>query len=125
MSQQARTGEFVLQITPAERQILQLLAQGKSLDEIAQIVEVSAWAVERYLSVLFARMGVSRMAEAVESAKRRGRLLSGQGREGEGNDDKTDVSSGCDREDGTPRVGAAHGARVAGASGFALERSGV
>jgi hypothetical protein len=53
-----RTGGFALQITPAEHQTLQLLAQGKSL-----------------------------MAEAVESAKCRGLLCSGQDKEGEGNDD--------------------------------------
>ena len=77
----------MLQITPAERRALQLLARGKSLHEVAVILEVSACVVATRLRVLFAGMGVSETAEAVENARRRGLLFTNEGQEGEGSDD--------------------------------------
>jgi len=65
----------VLHITPSERQALRLLAQDNPISEVARALGVSASAVDVLLGVLFARMGVSGRAEAVESASRRGLLV--------------------------------------------------
>ena len=65
----------MLQITPSERYALRLLAQGDPITEVARALGVSASAVDSQLGVLFARMGVSGKAEAVEVASRRGLLL--------------------------------------------------
>jgi len=65
----------VLQITPSERHALRLLAQDDPITEVARALGVSASAVDSQLGVLFARMGVSGKAEAVEVASRRGLLV--------------------------------------------------
>ena len=65
----------MLHITPSERQALRLLAQDNPISEVARALGVSASIVDRQLRVLFARMGVSGKAEAVESASRRGLLV--------------------------------------------------
>ncbi|HMF95471.1 MAG TPA: LuxR C-terminal-related transcriptional regulator [Vicinamibacterales bacterium] len=65
----------MLHITPSERQALRLLAQDNPITEVAQALGVSTSAVDLQLGVLFARMGVSGKAEAVESAARRGLLV--------------------------------------------------
>jgi DNA-binding CsgD family transcriptional regulator len=64
----------LLRITPAERDALQLLANGRSKSDIADALGVSGAAVDARLSLLFERMGVSGTAEAVQSAARRGLL---------------------------------------------------
>ena len=65
----------MLQITPAERMVLQLLAQGTPAPEIADRIGVRASDVGAYLAALFAKMGASDTAEAIADALRRGLLL--------------------------------------------------
>ena len=65
----------MLHITPSERQALRLLAQDHPIGEVARALGVSASVVDIRLGILFARMGVSGRAEAVESASRRGLLV--------------------------------------------------
>ena len=65
----------VLQITPWERQALQLLAQQKAPTDIANSLSMSASEVGPYLTALFAKMGVRSRTEALASASRRGLLV--------------------------------------------------
>jgi DNA-binding NarL/FixJ family response regulator len=64
----------LLRITPRERSVLQLLAGGSSPTDVAGALGVSESALDALLGVLFARMGVSGRAAAIESASRRGLL---------------------------------------------------
>ncbi|OLC41926.1 MAG: hypothetical protein AUH43_23655 [Acidobacteria bacterium 13_1_40CM_65_14] len=67
-------GALVLQITPAERAVLQLLADGKATSEIADRLGISDRAVEALLTMLFGRMGAASRPEAIAAALRRGLL---------------------------------------------------
>ena len=64
----------VLQITPSERAMLECLASGVALNEIAHQLGTSEHQIDKSLQVLFARLGVKTRAEAVASALRRGLL---------------------------------------------------
>ena len=64
----------VLQITPSERAMLERLASGVALDEIADQLGTSEDQIDISLQVLFMRLGVKTRAEAVASALRRGLL---------------------------------------------------
>ena len=66
----------MLQITPWERQALQLLAQGSGSSEIGICLGVPASEVEVHLTALFARMGAASPADAIADAARRGLLVS-------------------------------------------------
>src|SRR5262245_7464656 len=70
----ATEGGFLLQITPAERMTLELLAQGMPSPAIADSIGLTEPEVGPYLTALFAKMGVSTVKEAVVSAFRRGLL---------------------------------------------------
>ena len=63
---------MVLQITPWERDALQLLAAGVADDEIAAVLGISEGTVNSYLAYLFAKLGVTSRSEAVIAATRRG-----------------------------------------------------
>ena len=63
---------MILQITPWERDALQLLAEGVSDDEIAVVLGISEPAVNSYLASLFEKLGVTSRSEAVIAATRRG-----------------------------------------------------
>jgi DNA-binding CsgD family transcriptional regulator len=65
----------LLQITPPERRVLQLLASGSSPSEVARALRLDVSTLDTLLSELFARMGVSGTAAAIESASRRGLLM--------------------------------------------------
>jgi two-component system, NarL family, nitrate/nitrite response regulator NarL len=65
----------VLQITPHEREALQLLANGAGAPGIADRLGVSEHEVEAHLVRLFARMGAATRTEAVAVASRRGLLI--------------------------------------------------
>ena len=65
----------MLHITPAERTVLNLLAQGTPAPEIARRIGLTASDLASYLATLFAKMGASNAAEAVASAFRRGLLV--------------------------------------------------
>jgi DNA-binding CsgD family transcriptional regulator len=64
----------MLHITPAERAALQLLADGKTTNEIARRLRIAEPAVGTQLAALYARMGVVTEAEAIATASRRGLL---------------------------------------------------
>ena len=65
---------MVLQITPHERTVLQLLANGVGTRGIADRLGVSERDVETHLTGLFARMGAASPSEAIAAAWRRGLL---------------------------------------------------
>jgi DNA-binding CsgD family transcriptional regulator len=67
----------VLQITPSERQALQLIAEGKAAGDIGTCLGVSTSELGRHLTTLFAKMGVTSQSDAIAAARRRG-LLSGE-----------------------------------------------
>jgi LuxR family maltose regulon positive regulatory protein len=73
----SETGHLsMLQITPSERQTLQLLADEKPTSEIASCLGIAVSEVGSHLANLFARMGVATKTEAVSDALRRGLLMS-------------------------------------------------
>jgi len=68
----------VLQITPEERLVLQLLAQGTPMNGIAAQLGVTSRDVERQLIKLFEQLGASGRTEAIAVASRRGLLIPDQ-----------------------------------------------
>jgi DNA-binding CsgD family transcriptional regulator len=64
----------MLQISHQDRVTLQLVADGKTLQEIADRVSLHLCDVEGYLSALFAIMGATSRTEAIAAARRRGLL---------------------------------------------------
>ena len=62
----------VLQITPAERTALQLLADGLAHHEIASSLRMSECVLDAELRTLFERMGVAGRNQAIADAVRRG-----------------------------------------------------
>jgi len=65
---------MVLQITPSERAMLECLASGVALNEIAHRLGTNEHQIDMLLQSLFVRLGVKTRAEAVASALRRGLL---------------------------------------------------
>ncbi|HEU5258812.1 MAG TPA: LuxR C-terminal-related transcriptional regulator [Vicinamibacterales bacterium] len=63
---------MVLQITPSERALLESLAKGVALADIAHRLGTNEHQIDVSLQALFARLGVKTRAEAVASALRRG-----------------------------------------------------
>jgi DNA-binding CsgD family transcriptional regulator/PAS domain-containing protein len=59
-------------LTPRQREILRLLADGRSNEEIAQALDLSRTTVRNHTSGLYARLGVRSRLEAVAVARRRG-----------------------------------------------------
>ena len=66
---------MVLQITPAERAVLQLLADGSPTVDIARRLGLSERAIDALLIMLLERMGAATSVEAVADALRRGLLF--------------------------------------------------
>ena len=64
----------VLQITPSERALLECLANGVALHEIARRLGANEHQIDASLQALFARMGVTSRTAAVAAALRRGLL---------------------------------------------------
>lgn len=64
----------VLQITPSERALLESLAKGIALADIAHRLGTNEHQIDISLQALFVRLGVTTRAEAVASASRRGLL---------------------------------------------------
>jgi DNA-binding CsgD family transcriptional regulator len=62
----------VLQITPAERTALQMLADGLAHHEIASSLRISECVLDAELRTLFERMGVLGRNQAIADAVRRG-----------------------------------------------------
>jgi DNA-binding NarL/FixJ family response regulator len=67
---------LVLHITPWERAVLQLLADGTATEAIADRLGTNAREIETRLTTLFARMGAGGQTEAIAAAFRRGLLSS-------------------------------------------------
>jgi len=63
-----------LQVTPRERQALQMLADGTGIGVIAARFACSEREIEQLLRTLFVNMGASSSTEAVATALRRGLL---------------------------------------------------
>jgi DNA-binding NarL/FixJ family response regulator len=64
----------MLQITPKDRETLQLLADGKELTGLANHFGVGETDVEADLTALFAALGAANRFEAVDIARKRGLL---------------------------------------------------
>jgi DNA-binding NarL/FixJ family response regulator len=65
---------MVLQITPAERAVLQLLSDGNATRDIADRLRLSEPAFDAMVTMLLQRMGACSLVEAVADAERRGLL---------------------------------------------------
>lgn len=65
---------MLLHITPWERSVLELLANGTTTNELAGRLGIAERDLERHLTALFARMGATSRADAVAVAARRGLL---------------------------------------------------
>jgi DNA-binding CsgD family transcriptional regulator len=65
----------VLQITPSERDALQLLAQEVPTSEIGAMLGLSPADIDPFLGALFTRLGVGSHADAITVASRRGLLV--------------------------------------------------
>ena len=66
----------VLQITPSERDTLQLLAQEAPTSKIGAMLGLSPADIDLFLGALFARLGVASHVDAIRVASRRGLLVS-------------------------------------------------
>jgi DNA-binding CsgD family transcriptional regulator len=64
----------MLFITPTDRQVLRLLAQGKPVVEIADCLGIDPVEVGLYLTSLFSAIGASGRTEAIRRALQRGLL---------------------------------------------------
>jgi len=74
MTERKQRRPCVVQITPAERTALQLLAKGEESPKIARSLGVSEPEIDSVLTALFATMGTATQSEAVVEAQRRGLL---------------------------------------------------
>ena len=61
-------------LTPREREVLHLLAEGASNQQIARRLELSVRTVEAHLTHIYAKLGVSSRTEALLRAQRKGLL---------------------------------------------------
>ena len=67
-------GGPVLQITPSERDALQLVAQGAPTSQIGAMLGLVPADIGSFLAALFTRLGATSRAEAISVASRRGLL---------------------------------------------------
>ena len=74
---QARQSPLPLRISPREREVLHLLAQGWSNQEIAEALVVTVETVKRHVSSLLSKLGVDNRTQAAMRARALG-LLSGE-----------------------------------------------
>jgi DNA-binding NarL/FixJ family response regulator len=68
-------GGPVLQITPSERDALQLVAQGALTSQIGVMLGLAPADIDLFLAALFARLGATSRADATRVASRRGLLM--------------------------------------------------
>lgn len=66
-----------LLLTPPERAVLQLLADGRPNEEIANRLSVGEHEVDAHLTRLFEKMGASSRQDAIDVALRRGLVVEG------------------------------------------------
>ncbi len=67
-----RQGKQTLDLTPRQREVLQLLAEGKSAKEIGAILEISARTVETHKYKMMDDLGVKTTAQLVQHAVKLG-----------------------------------------------------
>jgi DNA-binding NarL/FixJ family response regulator len=65
-------GQELQELTPREREILQLIAEGSTSGQIAEILGVSTKTVEKHRQNIAKRLGTSSLAELVKYAVREG-----------------------------------------------------
>ena len=68
-------GGPVLQITPSERDALQLVAQGAPTSQIGAMLGLVPADIGSFLAALFARLGATSRGEAIRVASQRGLLM--------------------------------------------------
>lgn len=68
-------GEGVDSLTDREAEVLQLIADGRTNDEIAEILNVSVKAIQLHLTHLYAKLGARNRTEAVVRAARHGLVV--------------------------------------------------
>ena len=73
---EGRTTNLVLQITPLERDALQLLSKGMPLSELSGVLHLTVPETELLVTRLLATLGATTRAEAVGVARKRGLLTS-------------------------------------------------
>ena len=71
---QYESSSRALQITPGERQALQLLANGHTTRDVAVSLGIAPFEIDALLTNLFEAMGAATQAEAIAVAHRRGLL---------------------------------------------------
>lgn len=74
MRQQGKEDRYEL-LTTREREVLQLLAEGKTVKEIAQVLELSAYTVETHKGNLMQKLGLHNVAEVILYAVRKGIIV--------------------------------------------------
>ena len=70
-----RSADTVLVLTPREREVLQLLAEGHSMKNTAAILNVSTKTVEFHKYRMMERLGIKTLADLVRYAVRQGIIL--------------------------------------------------
>ena len=69
-----RASEQVITVTPREREVLELVAEGRSASEIASRLFIETSTVKSHLHSIYEKLGVSERAAAVAEGIRRGLL---------------------------------------------------
>jgi len=67
-------------LTSREAEVLQLVADGRTNDEIAEVLSLSAKAIQAHLTRLYEKLGVRNRTEAVVHAARHGLVVLDQSR---------------------------------------------
>jgi DNA-binding CsgD family transcriptional regulator len=73
------TGSFDDLLTPREREILELVAEGRQNAEVARILWISAGTVRRHLENAYRKLGVHTRTAAVATIRRASRELASEG----------------------------------------------
>jgi DNA-binding CsgD family transcriptional regulator len=63
-----KPGQLPVQLSPREREIVRLVAQGHSNKVIAAVLSISSWTVSTHLRRIFAKLGVGSRAAMVAHA---------------------------------------------------------
>lgn len=72
MQKMKRDGQSAVQLSKREREVIKLIALGKSSKEIARILEISPRTVDTYRKRLMDKLGLKNLAEVVRYAVRLG-----------------------------------------------------
>lgn len=72
MQKMKRDGQSAVQLSKREREVIKLIALGKSSKEIARIMEISPRTVDTYRKRLMDKLGLKNLAEVVRYAVRLG-----------------------------------------------------